>query len=166
MEIIYKGRQTGKTTKLIGMSAINEIPILVTNDNELYLIKQKVSKSGMSIPEPILYDKSLDLREKEIYVDNAEWMLQHILNTKIKAMTISSNDSKEHNRIIDILKRKPLLFIYKNWKDKISERSAIPIEIWYGHTNFHKENQWFLKALDTTIIAERDFAIKDIIKFL
>lgn len=92
MEIICKERQTGKTIKLIKMSAANNIPILVTNENESYLIKQKAKTLGLVIPEPIMYDKSLNLKGKDIYVDNAEWLLQDILKANIKTMTISSND--------------------------------------------------------------------------
>ncbi|MCK9198674.1 MAG: hypothetical protein M0P49_03635 [Bacilli bacterium] len=164
MEIICNGRQTGKTTKLIGMSAVNDIPILVAGDNELLSISQRMAHLQILIQKPIVYDKHLDLRGKEIYVDNAEWLLQHILNAKIQAITITSNDFS--NKLMNIHNKKQLEFIYENWKNKISRRIVIPIGIWYGHTNFHKEDQWFLKALDTTIVAERDFAIKDIIKFL
>ncbi len=166
MEIICKERQTGKTIKLIGMSAINNIPILVSNERELELIKQKALRSNITIPELILYDESLDLRGKEIYVDNAEWLLQHILHANIQAITISLNPPKEYHKTIDILKKSPLVFIYENWKGEINKRSVLPLSIWYGNTDFHKENQWFLKAIDIEKIVERDFAIKDIIKFL
>jgi len=64
-------------------------------------------------------------------------------------------------------KSKPSLqFIYKNWEGEIRERTVVPTKIWFGHTDFHKEDQWFLKALDIEKDAERDFALKDIQKFL
>jgi predicted DNA-binding transcriptional regulator YafY len=59
-----------------------------------------------------------------------------------------------------------LTFDYKNWEGKREVRNVTPIKIWFGETEFHKEKQWFLKALDLDKNAERDFALKDIIKFL
>jgi hypothetical protein len=55
-------------------------------------------------------------------------------------------------------------FKYKNWKGKVSSRTVIPIEVWHGTTKYHTEPQWFLKAMDLDKQAERDFALKDIIK--
>ncbi len=92
MEIICSKRQTGKTVQLIGLSAHNNIPILVRNQKELDLIKQKAILLKVEIPEPILYDKSLDLKGKDIYIDNAEWLLQYILKANIKLLTVSLND--------------------------------------------------------------------------
>ena len=58
-----------------------------------------------------------------------------------------------------------LQFEYKNWLGKISKRKVIPYEVWYGITEFHKKEQWLLRAFDTDKNAERNFALKDI-KFL
>ena len=59
-----------------------------------------------------------------------------------------------------------LRFEYKNWQGQIAVRTATPIEVWYGKTEFHSEEQWFLRAMDTDKAEERNFAVKDIIKFL
>jgi predicted DNA-binding transcriptional regulator YafY len=61
---------------------------------------------------------------------------------------------------------KALKFEYINWEGKREMRKVKPIEIWFGETEFHKEKQWFLKAFDLDKKAERDFAMKDILKFL
>ncbi len=42
----------------------------------------------------------------------------------------------------------------------------MPIGLWYGKTEFHPEEQYFLKAMDVDKKEERDFAVKDIIRFL
>ncbi len=60
----------------------------------------------------------------------------------------------------------PLVFKYTNWEGKTAVRKIQPIEIWYGKTEWHPEEQWFLKAIDVEKDAERNFALKDIIKFL
>lgn len=60
----------------------------------------------------------------------------------------------------------PLVFEYKNWEGKTATRRVIPISFWYGTTEWHREEQWLLKALDVEKNAERDFAVKDIIRFI
>lgn len=52
--------------------------------------------------------------------------------------------------------------LYINWRNEKAWRTIIPIEIWFGSTEWHKEKQWLLKAWDIEKDAERDFAIKDI----
>lgn len=37
---------------------------------------------------------------------------------------------------------------YTNWRGETSHRDIIPQEIWFGHTEYHKEPQWLLKAID------------------
>ncbi len=60
----------------------------------------------------------------------------------------------------------PLAFEYTNWEGKTAVRKIQPIEVWYGKTEWHPEEQWFLKAIDVEKDAERNFALKDIIKFV
>ena len=59
-----------------------------------------------------------------------------------------------------------LKFEYINWEGNQALRKLKPIEIWFGKTEWHPEEQWFLKALDIDKNAERNFALKDIIKFM
>ena len=59
-----------------------------------------------------------------------------------------------------------LVFKYRNWQNAIGIRTVKPIKIWYGKTQWHPKSQWLLKALDSDKGEERDFAVKDIIKFL
>ena len=63
-------------------------------------------------------------------------------------------------------KDKPLKFEYVNWKREKAVRSVRPIEIWYGKTQWHPKEGWLLKALDLEKNEERNFSVKDIIKFL
>ena len=64
------------------------------------------------------------------------------------------------------IKNIALKFKYLNWEKKTAIRTVKPIKIWYGETQFHPQKQWFLKAFDLDKKEERDFAMKDIIKFL
>jgi GTPase SAR1 family protein len=52
--------------------------------------------------------------------------------------------------------------VYMNWRGKLTERTIQPLNIWFGSTEWHKEPQWFLKAMDIAKESERDFALKDI----
>ncbi len=57
---------------------------------------------------------------------------------------------------------KVVTFIYTNWKGVQATRVIRPIELWFGKTEYHPEEQWLLKALDVEKNEERDFAMKDI----
>ena len=59
-----------------------------------------------------------------------------------------------------------LQFEYKNWKGETSIRKVIPYKIWFGSTEFHKEEQYLLHAYDVDKCGERNFALRDVIKFL
>jgi predicted DNA-binding transcriptional regulator YafY len=56
--------------------------------------------------------------------------------------------------------------IYKNWKNETSERHILPLEIWFGATEWHTAEQWLLRATDLDKNEERNFAIKDILEWL
>lgn len=58
------------------------------------------------------------------------------------------------NKIVEI--------VYTNWKGITSTRHIIPIEIFFGSTEWHKEEQWLLNAFDVDKQANRAFALKDI----
>lgn len=58
--------------------------------------------------------------------------------------------------------RKAVKIVYTNWRKETAEREIVPIEIWFGKTEWHPEEQWFLKARDVGRGAERDFALQDI----
>lgn len=59
-----------------------------------------------------------------------------------------------------------LKFVYKNWKGETREREVEPVRIWFGKTEFHPKEQWFLKAKDVEKGEERDFALIDVQKFV
>lgn len=52
--------------------------------------------------------------------------------------------------------------IYTNYKGVTSTRTVQPIEVWFGNTEYHPENQWLLRAVDIKKNEERNFAMKDI----
>lgn len=56
--------------------------------------------------------------------------------------------------------------IYTNWRDETAERRIEPVRIWFGSTEWHKDPQWLLQAKDLEKNVLRDFALKDISKWL
>jgi len=42
----------------------------------------------------------------------------------------------------------------------------MPIEIWFGSTEWHKQDQWLLAATDLDKNERRDFALQDIVEWL
>ncbi len=61
---------------------------------------------------------------------------------------------------------KSVEIIYTNWRGETAKRIIRPLKIWFGSTEWHKEDQWLLKALDVEKNTERDFALKDIHEWL
>ena len=52
---------------------------------------------------------------------------------------------------------------YTNYKGERSMRVVIPIDFWYGTSEFHKGEQWFMCASDVMRQSvHRHFAMKDI----
>jgi predicted DNA-binding transcriptional regulator YafY len=54
---------------------------------------------------------------------------------------------------------------YTNWKNETALRKIIPVEMWYGKTEWHNEEQWLLKAFDIDKQDYRDFALKDVLSW-
>lgn len=52
--------------------------------------------------------------------------------------------------------------IYTNWRGETAERTVIPIEIWWGATEWHPGEQWLLKVWDIERQSYRHYALKDI----
>lgn len=55
---------------------------------------------------------------------------------------------------------------YKNWKGEVGIRNIIPLEIFYGSTEYHKEEQWLLRVWDLDKKDYRTYAVKDISRWL
>ena len=57
---------------------------------------------------------------------------------------------------------KKVTILYTNWKGETKYRNIIPISIEFKSTEWHKQEQWILNAIDVEKNAQRGFAIKDI----
>jgi len=60
----------------------------------------------------------------------------------------------------------PIKVKYKNWRNETSIRTIIPAKVFFGRTDFHKEDQWLLEVFDVEKDALRTYAMQDIIEFI
>jgi len=58
---------------------------------------------------------------------------------------------------------KAIRFQYKNWRGELSIRTVLPENIWFGSSEWHPSDQWFMRALDVEKGETRDFALQDIV---
>jgi predicted DNA-binding transcriptional regulator YafY len=56
---------------------------------------------------------------------------------------------------------KQLTFRYRNWRGQTAIRVVTPESIWYGESEWHSGDQWFLRAIDDAKGEIRDFALLD-----
>lgn len=63
---------------------------------------------------------------------------------------------------MDFELEKAVRILYTSYKGERGYRSIIPEKVWFGSTEWHKEDQWLLDALDLEKNALRNFAMKDI----
>lgn len=108
MNIINLGRGQGKTIRLLYASEWNDIPILCASSSQKEYLIDMAKSLGLNIPEPIsVWDltsttiKTKDiLKEKDMYVDEAPWVLQNLLKSigmrgEVKAMTLTSDELEQ-----------------------------------------------------------------------
>ena len=51
---------------------------------------------------------------------------------------------------------------YTNWRGRRRDRRIRPVRVWFGSTDWHKEDQWLLEAVDAENGLTKLFAMKDI----
>lgn len=100
MKIICKGRASGKTTQLLYTSDTTRVPILVPSKQEKLNLIDESQRLGLNIPNPISVtdirnQKTRETHIDKCYVDNAEYVLQSLINMEIDAMTLSDEEKKE-----------------------------------------------------------------------
>lgn len=59
-----------------------------------------------------------------------------------------------------------LYLIYENYKGVVAERCVIPLSIFFGVTEYHRQSGYMLHSWDIEKKAYRDFALVNVVKFL
>jgi predicted DNA-binding transcriptional regulator YafY len=54
---------------------------------------------------------------------------------------------------------------YTNWRGETAQRTIIPMEVYWGKTDWHPKEQWLLKVWDVDRGAYREYALQDIKKW-
>ena len=88
LNIIYKPRNSGKTTDLIKISAEKNIPILCFSSSISYIISL-AKELNLRIPKPIALHDYANHVVDNVIIDDAEYVLQYLLNSNIEAMSIT-----------------------------------------------------------------------------
>ena len=93
---IIGNRGTGKTTKLIEISAEKKIPILCKNSFDKYKIMKKAAIKELEIPTPILFnEKEYNKTQQDVLVDELDFFSSCLFEAygyKIKGFTLTKND--------------------------------------------------------------------------
>lgn len=91
------GRQTGKTQKLLQISAKEQIPIVTTNRSNVNYLKSRAKKEGLYIPDPIsIHDLMSEnyLRGiseiPQVIVDDAEHVLSIMMSNMCKVKNVNT----------------------------------------------------------------------------
>ena len=84
-------------------------------------------------------------------------------SAKGESMELCKNETmKSHPAVIT---GRAVKVVYRNYRGEIATRSIVPLEVYWGQTEFHPHDQWLLKVWDVEKDAERIYAFKDIQKF-
>ncbi len=72
-----------------------------------------------------------------------------------------------HSKLpVGLEKEHPVKVRYVNWRGEEAIRSIIPVDIYWGKTEWHPEEQWILKVWDVEREAYREYSLKDIKEWL
>ena len=98
MRVIAKPRCKGKTTQLLYASDVTKVPIVVMNNTMKKNLLEESERLGLNIPEPITVLSDNFERElseyREVYVDDAEHILNALLGGRVSVITISKEDNR------------------------------------------------------------------------
>lgn len=104
MRVIYSRRKTSRTTQLIELCAEAEARgeasyIICRDSTEAQRIFKKAHEMDLYIGFPITYDEFLHRKYagnniKHFFIDNADWLLQHLTPVHIAAIVILKDDDE------------------------------------------------------------------------
>lgn len=89
----------------------------------------------------------------------ARWLSLSLL---LVGMPMHADTSVIKNEITPELLSRAVQVRYTNWRGETAVRSVVPLEIFWGKTEYHPHEQWLLRVWDVERNAERLYAFKDI----
>ena len=95
MKLIVGSASSGKTKRLLELSASNRIPILCESLERVERLVVKARGYGYNIPMPIVAsDITADI--KEVYIDEIDNLVEKMLHVKIGAVSINKDSLAEY----------------------------------------------------------------------
>lgn len=97
MEVIVRGRRSGKTTELIKLAAENFNYIVCRNHQSADMIAKQAREMGLDIPHPITFRELRDKRfsgrgMKGLMIDDADLLLQELAGAvPVEAVVIAKD---------------------------------------------------------------------------
>lgn len=128
MKVYDMKRGTGKTTYLIYLSNLLNIPILCHGAAHSEAIRERAQAMRLEIPNPIYVGKSRGYKPDAVLIDELELVLQSLLNkdglnTKVVAATYTSNP-RDVSRINEEMKSNYINKAYNEIKKIASDEGA------------------------------------------
>jgi hypothetical protein len=94
MKLIVGSASSGKTKRLLQLSALNQIPILCESIERVERLVVKSQGYGLNIPMPLVADK-LKANTKLVYIDEIDNLVEKLLKVKVGAVTINKDSVAE-----------------------------------------------------------------------
>ena len=91
MKLIFGNPGSGKTKRLLEMSAKNNIPVLVESDARVQRLLVKAQGYGVKIPAPITINQLND-GIKAVYIDDVKRLVEGVLKVSLQAITVNNDD--------------------------------------------------------------------------
>lgn len=94
MKLIVGSASSGKTKRLLELSAANGVPILCESIERVERLVVKARGYGYNIPMPLVAD---EIKEdiKEVYIDEIDNLVEKMLKLKIGAVSINKDSMPE-----------------------------------------------------------------------
>jgi hypothetical protein len=89
MKLILGGHGSGKTKRILELSAANKIPVLCESEQRAQRLLTKAIGYGYQIPMPVVFgDENMP---DEVYIDEINTLLEVVLQCKIGALSLNSD---------------------------------------------------------------------------
>jgi predicted DNA-binding transcriptional regulator YafY len=134
--------------------------------DQMHVVKIGYRGECEIVPRAIIFEggqwhlSALDLEKNE----PCDICLKEITSwsPKVKQQPASAHPAAAEVAPPPLEQAKVVSFHYTNWEGRSEDRTVMPIQIYFGSNEYHKEPQWILLAMDAKRLVLRTFTLKDI----
>jgi hypothetical protein len=94
MKLIVGSASSGKTKRLLELSAANQVPILCESIERVERLVVKARGYGYNIPMPLIADE-LKADVKLVYIDEIDNLVEKLLKVNVGAVSINKDSDAE-----------------------------------------------------------------------